>query len=194
MAIKFEYGMKKNWMGDPCSPTKYAWDSVKCNNTSDNSTRDLSNSYLNGVISKDFILLTALENLCYLTGRITKSSDVYSFGVVLLEVAMGETPLLPGHGHIVQRVKQKTATGDISSVADVRLRGAYDNSSMWKVVDTAMMCTVDSAAERPTMASVVVQLKESLALDETREKDSSLRASRGSDIAAMVSTFGSLAR
>jgi hypothetical protein len=119
---------------------------------------------------------------------------VYSFGVVLLEVATGEPPIVPGHGHIIRRVKQTIATGDISSIADLRLGSAYDISSMWKVIDTAMMCTADSAAQRPTMAAVVIQLKESLALEETREKDSSIRVSRGSDIEAMVSTFRPLAR
>ncbi|XP_021308499.1 putative leucine-rich repeat receptor-like serine/threonine-protein kinase At2g04300 isoform X1 [Sorghum bicolor] len=130
----------------------------------------------------------------YHTGRLTESSDVYSFGVVLLEVATGKPPIVPGHGHIIRRVKQNIATGDIGSIADVRLGNAYDISSMWKVIDTAMMCTVDSAAQRPTMATVVIQLKESLALEETREKDSSTRVSRGSDIEAMVSTFRPLAR
>ncbi|TKW32795.1 hypothetical protein SEVIR_2G190600v4 [Setaria viridis] len=130
----------------------------------------------------------------YLTGRLTESSDVYSFGVVLLEVATGMPPIVPGHGHIIQRVKQKIATGDIGSIADLQLGSAYDISSMWKVIDTAMTCTADSAAQRPTMATVVIQLKESLALEESREKDSSIRASRGSDIEAMVSTFHPLAR
>nr|CAB3453198.1 unnamed protein product [Digitaria exilis]CAB3486675.1 unnamed protein product [Digitaria exilis] len=198
MAIKLEYGVKKNWMGDPCSPTKYAWDGVKCINTSDNTMRitalDLSNSNLNGVISQKFTLLTALENLYYQTGRLTESSDVYSFGVVLLEVATGEPPIVPGHGHIIQRVKQVIATGDISLVADVRLRGAYDVSSMWKVVDIAMMCVVDAAAQRPTMAAVIMQLKESLALEEAREKEYSGIRSPGSDIASLVSTFGPVAR
>ena len=130
----------------------------------------------------------------YHTGRLTESSDVFSFGVVLLEVATGEPPIVPGHGHIIRRVKQKIATGDIGSIADLRLGSAYDISSMWKVIDTAVMCTADSAAQRPTMATVVIQLKESLALEETREKDSSIRVSRGSDIEAMVSTFRPLAR
>jgi hypothetical protein len=75
----------------------------------------------------------------------------------------------------------------------LRLGNAYDISSMWKVIDTAMRCTADSAAQRPTMATVVIQLKESLALEESRE-DSSIRASRGSDIEAMVSTIHPLAR
>jgi hypothetical protein len=100
---------------------------------------------------------------------------------------------VPGHGHIIRRVKQKIATGDIGSIADLRLGNAYDISSIWKIIDTAMMCTADSAAQRPTMATVVIQLKESLALEETRE-DSSIRASRGSHIEAMVSTFRPLAR
>uniref|UniRef100_K4A0A1 Malectin-like domain-containing protein n=1 Tax=Setaria italica TaxID=4555 RepID=K4A0A1_SETIT len=223
MAIKLEYGVKKNWMGDPCSPTKYAWEGVTCINTSDNTTRitslDLSNSHLRGVISDKFALLTALQNLnvsgnhlsgdflCknhagslvfryYQTGRLTESSDVYSFGVVLLEVATGEPPIVPGHGHIVQRVKQLIATGDVSLIADGRLGGAYDVSSMWKVVDIAMMCVVDAAAQRPTMATVVAQLKESLALEEAREREysSNNRASPGSDIASLVSTFGPVAR
>ncbi|TKW32797.1 hypothetical protein SEVIR_2G190800v4 [Setaria viridis] len=132
----------------------------------------------------------------YQTGRLTESSDVYSFGVVLLEVATGEPPIVPGHGHIVQRVKQLIATGDVSLIADGRLGGAYDVSSMWKVVDIAMMCVVDAAAQRPTMATVVAQLKESLALEEAREREysSNNRASPGSDIASLVSTFGPVAR
>jgi hypothetical protein len=42
MAIKMEYGVKKNWMGDPCFPTKYAWDGVKCSNASGNTSRIIS--------------------------------------------------------------------------------------------------------------------------------------------------------
>jgi hypothetical protein len=76
---------------------------------------------------------------------------VYSFGIVLLEVATGEPPMVPGYGHIVQRVKQMIATGDISSVADARLGGAYDVTSMWNLVDTAMLCTAEFSAQRPPL-------------------------------------------
>lgn len=58
-----------------------------------------------------------------LGGRLTESSDVYSFGVVLLEVASCEPPLVPGQGHIVQRVEQKIALGNIVAVADAMLGG-----------------------------------------------------------------------
>ncbi|KAG2634641.1 hypothetical protein PVAP13_2NG173515 [Panicum virgatum] len=132
----------------------------------------------------------------YHTGRLTESSDVYSFGVVLLEIATGKPPILPGHGHIVQRVNEMiTAGDDIGSIADVRLEGAYDVNSMWKVVDTASKCTSDAAAQRPTMATVVAQLKESLALEEARERgSSSVRATLGGDISALLSTVGPSAR
>ncbi|WVZ64694.1 hypothetical protein U9M48_014182 [Paspalum notatum var. saurae] len=130
---------------------------------------------------------------CYLTGRITESCDVYSFGIVLLEVATGEPPIVPGQGLIIQRVKDKISIGDISSVADPRLGGSYDVNSMWKVVDIAMMCTSDSVAQRPPMASVVIQLKESLALEEARD-DGTTRANSGSDPAGSVFTVSPLAR
>jgi len=129
----------------------------------------------------------------YHTGWLAESSDVYSFGVVLLEVATGEPPVLPGHGHIVQRVKQKIATGNVTAVADAHLRGEYDVNSMWKLVDTAMACTSDAADRRPTMATVVVQLKESLALEEARE-DSNVGGSIASTTAAPMSEFGPSAR
>jgi hypothetical protein len=120
---------------------------------------------------------------------------VYSFGIVLLEVATGEPPMVPGYGHIVQRVKQMIATGDISSVADARLGGAYDVTSMWKLVDTAMLCTAESPAQRPKMATVVAQMKEGLALEEARQNDTSSGVSRGSDIPPIVSsTFRPMAR
>jgi len=136
----------------------------------------------------------------YHNGKFTESSDVYSFGVVLLEVATSEPPLVPHHrhGHIVERVKQKIATnGDIGLVADARLGGAFDTNSMWKLVDTAMMCTADSAAQRPTMAAVVLQLKESLELEEARNMDSvgSLTTNSGSEVEVMPSSsFRPLAR
>uniref|UniRef100_A0A0D3H5Q9 Protein kinase domain-containing protein n=1 Tax=Oryza barthii TaxID=65489 RepID=A0A0D3H5Q9_9ORYZ len=114
----------------------------------------------------------------YYTGRLTESSDVYSFGIVLLEIATGESPILPGQGHIVQRVKRKIDAGDIRLVADPRLKGAYEVSSMLKVVDTALLCTADVGAQRPAMADVVVQLKESLAMAEAHD-NISLRGSIG---------------
>ncbi|KAL5201365.1 hypothetical protein ABZP36_035719 [Zizania latifolia] len=158
----------------------------------------LSKTYLSD--TQTHISTTAAGTMGYIdpeyyhTGRLTESSDVYSFGIVLLEVATGEPPILHAHGHIVQRVKQKVSSGNISLVADARLRGSYDVSSMWKVVDIALVCTTDVATQRPTMATVVAQLKESLALEEAREDMGGITASSVSDAVDVVSMFGPSAR
>ena len=94
-------------------------------------------------------------------------------------------------------VLNRRSNGDIGLVADARLGGAFDINSMWKLVDTAMMCTADSAAQRPTMAAVVLQLKESLELEEARNMDSvgSLTTNSGSEVEVMPSSsFRPLAR
>lgn len=90
-------------------------------------------------------------------------------------------------------MKNKIATGNIGLVADARLGGAYEVSSMWKVLETALQCTADVASQRPTMATVVVQLKESLALEQARA-DNDFGASTPSDSTVSVSAFGPSAR
>uniref|UniRef100_J3MWT5 Protein kinase domain-containing protein n=1 Tax=Oryza brachyantha TaxID=4533 RepID=J3MWT5_ORYBR len=83
-----------------------------------------------------------------MTGKLTESSDVYSFGIILLEVATGEAPILSDddHTHITQHIKNNITSGNISLIVDGRLKDSYDVSSMWKVVDTAMMCTTYDAS------------------------------------------------
>ncbi|KAL5220357.1 hypothetical protein ABZP36_025070 [Zizania latifolia] len=77
MDIKGTYGVKRNWMGDPCSPKKYAWEGLSCSSTSANPTIisiNLSSSGLKGQISDSFSAFGALKYLdlsCNgLTGRV----------------------------------------------------------------------------------------------------------------------------
>uniref|UniRef100_A0A0E0QQ92 Protein kinase domain-containing protein n=1 Tax=Oryza rufipogon TaxID=4529 RepID=A0A0E0QQ92_ORYRU len=107
----------------------------------------------------------------YFSSRLTMKSDVFSFGVVLLETVTGEPPIVPGVGHVVQRVKQKVSDGDISAIVDPRLEDAYDMRSVWKVTDIALLCTKEVSDDRPTMTEVVEQLKDALALEEARHID-----------------------
>jgi len=53
MAIKIEYGVKKNWTGDPCFPIKYAWDGVKCSNASGNASR-ITSLWVSDTLSRRF--------------------------------------------------------------------------------------------------------------------------------------------
>ncbi|KAJ3684849.1 hypothetical protein LUZ61_014013 [Rhynchospora tenuis] len=107
-----------------------------------------------------------------LTFVLNEKSDVYSFGVILMEVVTGERPILTSREsiHIVNLVKQKLAQGSIEHVVDSKFEGEYDTNSVWKVVELAMMCTRDEAANRPTMADVIVHLKDCLQIEEHRQR------------------------
>ncbi|KAK0594748.1 hypothetical protein LWI29_000082 [Acer saccharum] len=72
------------------------------------------------------------------------------------------------------------AKGDIKNVVDPRLHGDFDINSVWKAIEIAMACVSPNSAKRPTMAQVVMELNECLAIqtdrgevdDETNLKDS----------------------
>ncbi|CAL5092943.1 unnamed protein product [Urochloa decumbens] len=104
----------------------------------------------------------------YNTSQLSEKSDVYSFGVVLLELITGQPPAVPISStesiHIALWVRQKLSEGDIASIADPRMRGEYDVNSVWKVADLALKCKELPSRERPAMADIVAELKESLEL------------------------------
>ncbi|KAJ1689478.1 hypothetical protein LUZ63_013633 [Rhynchospora breviuscula] len=108
----------------------------------------------------------------HLTFTLNEKSDVYSFGVILMEVVTGVRPILIAKEniHIVKLVKQKLAQGSMEDVVDSRFDGEYDTHSVWKFVELAVRCTRDEAADRPTMADVVVHLKDCLQIEERRQK------------------------
>ncbi|XP_024357802.1 leucine-rich repeat receptor protein kinase HPCA1 isoform X1 [Physcomitrium patens] len=96
----------------------------------------------------------------YLTSHLSTKSDVYSFGVVLLELFTGKAPI--SHGtHIVKTVRN---LWDSAGIAGVRrtLDPILDGTSMdelEKFVRIALVCTEDTALERPSMHEVVMQLE-----------------------------------
>ncbi|XP_078169128.1 putative leucine-rich repeat receptor-like protein kinase At2g19210 isoform X2 [Carex rostrata] len=110
-----------------------------------------------------------------MTYQLTEKSDVYSFGVVLLQIVTGQPAIIQGSRsenesgsmniNIIQWVRQRLARGNIESVVDARMQGEYDINSVWKAADVALKCTAQSAAQRPTMTEVVIQLKECMELE-----------------------------
>lgn len=67
MGIKSEYGVKRNWQGDPCVPKDYVWDSLSCAYAGYNPptiiSLDLSSSGLSGEIPSYLSNLTKLQFL-----------------------------------------------------------------------------------------------------------------------------------
>ncbi|KAJ3673325.1 hypothetical protein LUZ60_006699 [Juncus effusus] len=77
MKIKQNYTVKKNWMGDPCSPKNYTWDGVGCKYTARTPiiiSLNLSSSSLNGSISDSFFSLKSIQILDLSNNRL--SGDV----------------------------------------------------------------------------------------------------------------------
>ncbi|CAN6352062.1 unnamed protein product [Urochloa humidicola] len=67
MTIRTKYGLKKNWMGDPCAPKAFAWDGLNCNYPSSGpawvTTLRLSSSGLTGAVDSSFGDLKSLQYL-----------------------------------------------------------------------------------------------------------------------------------
>lgn len=108
----------------------------------------------------------------YFTYQLSEKSDVYSFGVVLLELITGQPPILrlpPHNTSLVQWVHQRLATGNIEDIVDANLQSLYEVNSIWKTADLAFKCTSRTSQQRPTMTDVLMDLKESLALELAHE-------------------------
>ncbi|ONM33266.1 putative LRR receptor-like serine/threonine-protein kinase [Zea mays] len=105
----------------------------------------------------------------YNTSQLSEKSDVYSFGVVLLELVTGQPPAVPVSDaesvHVALWVRRRLSEGDIASVADPRMGGAYDVNSVWKVAELGLRCKEQPSRERPAMTDIVAELRESLQLE-----------------------------
>ncbi|KAK1360239.1 putative BRASSINOSTEROID INSENSITIVE 1-associated receptor kinase 1 [Heracleum sosnowskyi] len=103
----------------------------------------------------------------YTSSRLTEKSDVFSFGVVLLEMITGQPAILRNEDrtHITEWVDSTVKNGDIKQVIDPSFRGNYDVNAVWKAVELALACASQISSNRPTMNTVVMELKECLAIE-----------------------------
>ena len=60
-------------------------------------------------------------------------------------------------------------SGNVESIADAKLEGNFDITSLWKAVQIAMACVSLTAIGRPNMTKVVNALRECLALEQDRK-------------------------
>ncbi|KFK35817.1 hypothetical protein AALP_AA4G041400 [Arabis alpina] len=108
----------------------------------------------------------------YRTNWLSETSDVYSFGVVLLEIVTNQ-PVIDKNRertHINEWVGVMLSKGDIKNIVDPKLMGDYDTNGAWKIVELALSCVNPSSSRRPTMAHVVMELKECVALENARRQ------------------------
>lgn len=107
----------------------------------------------------------------------THKIDVYAFGILLLEIITGRRPLIyqktPASGeqlHILEWVRPLVERGDINELVDAAIANDYNLSSMWKVIDVAMMCVEHDSNGRPDMTEVSSDLNLALSM-ELRKQD-----------------------
>ena len=110
----------------------------------------------------------------YRTNWLSEKSDVYSFGVVLLEIVTNQPVIDKTREgpHINEWVGFMLTKGDIRSIVDPKLMGDYDTNGAWKIVELALGCVNPSSNQRPTMAQVVMELNECVALEIARRQGS----------------------
>ena len=118
----------------------------------------------------------------YRTNILSAKSDIYSFGIVLLEIITNQ-PVIDKtreRPNINEWVGFMLTRGDIRNITDPKLMGDYDTNGAWKIVELALACVNPSSNRRPTMAQVVVELTECVALENARRQGSEEMYSRGS--------------
>ncbi|CAA7046271.1 unnamed protein product [Microthlaspi erraticum] len=103
-----------------------------------------------------------------LTGRATEKTDVFSYGAVVLEVLTGRRPIekdlnaqrqnVGANPNLVEWVWGLYKEGRVSSAADLRLEGKFDEGAMWRVMVVGLACSHPDPDARPTMRSVVQML------------------------------------
>ncbi|KFK27504.1 hypothetical protein AALP_AA8G391600 [Arabis alpina] len=132
----------------------------------------------------------------YQTSRLGEKSDVYSFGIVLLEMITNQ-PVIDRNrrnSHITQWVGTELNGGDITKIMDPKLNRDYDSRSAWRALKLAMLCVNPTSARRPTMSHVVIELKECIASENSRENMSQGKDSLASPEVSMVFDSGMIPR
>lgn len=101
-----------------------------------------------------------------LTGRVSNKADVYSYGVVLLELISDKRALDPSfYGHedgfnIVSWARLLLGEGRAKEVFSASLWDAGPHDKLVKMLHVAVLCTVETAAARPSMGLVVQRLRQ----------------------------------
>ncbi|KAI5336448.1 hypothetical protein L3X38_015715 [Prunus dulcis] len=118
------------------------------------------------------------------SNRLNEKSDVYSFGVVLLEIIAGRPAFMNTHEriHMSKWVGLLLPKEVVYSIVDPRLERSFNVSSVWKAVELAMACVSKHPINRPSMSQVLVELKECLATELARTKQSGNHTEIGNSI------------
>ncbi|KAA3470828.1 putative receptor-like serine/threonine-protein kinase isoform X2 [Gossypium australe] len=87
----------------------------------------------------------------FMHGIVDEKIDVFAFGVLLLEIITGRRPVDSSKQSLLLWAKPLMESGNITELADPKLKGKYDEDEMHRTVLTACYC-VRQSAWRPSMS------------------------------------------
>ncbi|XP_068652795.1 putative leucine-rich repeat receptor-like serine/threonine-protein kinase At2g19230 [Aristolochia californica] len=110
--------------------------------------------------------------------NLNEKSDVYSFGVVLLELITGRPAIIQIWDSqkigLVEWVSCLISGGDVRNIMDPKLQAEYDITSAWKALDISISCTQPKSVQRPSISSVVAELKDCLEVVICKDRSSGM--------------------
>ncbi|KAF5457726.1 hypothetical protein F2P56_021806 [Juglans regia] len=119
----------------------------------------LSDSGLHNLLTND-VVFSALKTsaaMGYLapeytsTGKFTEKSDVYAFGVLVFQV-------LSGKRKVTSSIRLGAESCRLQDFIDPNLHGRFFEYEATKLARIALLCTLESPIERPSMEAVVQEL------------------------------------
>ncbi|KAG5525981.1 hypothetical protein RHGRI_032315 [Rhododendron griersonianum] len=99
------------------------------------------------------------------TGRCSEKTDVFGYGVMLLELITGQRSFdlarLANDGDVMllDWVKGLLKEKKLETAVDADLQGNYIDEEVEQLIQVALLCTQDTAMERPKMSEVVRMLE-----------------------------------
>ncbi|OMO69296.1 hypothetical protein CCACVL1_19563 [Corchorus capsularis] len=91
----------------------------------------------------------------FMHGIVDEKTDVFAFGVLLLEIITGRRPVDSSKQNLLLWAKPLMESGNITELADPKLKGKFDEDQMHRSVLTACYCVRQSAVWRPSMSEVL---------------------------------------